>query len=575
MLASAEKPREIARRLRVRSNCKLAKKRDTNLPSANSQDNANTVFNQRASRWISFALVLVVLLLFAGIRWRLRSMPLERDEGEYAYSGQLILQGIPPYQLAYNMKLPGTYYAYAVVLRVFGETVAGIHLGVLLVNGITTLLVFFLARRLYGDLPAVAAAASYALLSTSEAALGLSGHATHFVVLMAVPGLWFLLTARESRGLAKVFAAGLCMGLAFLMKQPGVVFIVFGVQEILWQGWKQSLGLKRVAARLGVYSAGVAIPYLLTCVVLYRAGVFGKFWFWTVSYAREYGTSLGPLAGLKNLILFGADRLSGGWVVWCFAVIGIVAVLLELRAKALLSFEISLLFWSFLGVSVGFYYREHYFIVMFPAVSLLAAKAVKWCSEQLAQRLRVKEIIAVPAILFAAGFLLALYTQRAEFFQLNAQQVVRHQYGGNPFPEAVEFGNYIREHSAADAKIAVLGSEPEICFYAQRRSATGYIYTYPLMEEQRYASRMQQEMTDEVEAAKPEYLVGVLVAQSWLRRPGSDTAILSWAQKYIAENYRVVGVADIAMTTTYRWDEQAEGYVPRSSYSMILYKRKI
>jgi hypothetical protein len=252
-----------------------------------------------------------------------------------------------------------------------------------------------------------------------------------------------------------------------------------------------------------------------------------------------------------------------------------VAAVLELRAKALLSFEIGLLIWSFLGVSVGFYYREHYFIVMFPAVALLAAQGVKWCGEQLSRRVRIKGIITVPAIVFAAGFLLAFYAQRAEFFQLNAQQVVRHQYGGNPFPEAVEFGKYIREHSDADAKIAVLGSEPEICFYAQRRSATGYIYTYPLMEEQRYASRMQQEMMEEIEAAKPEYLVGVLVAQSWLRRPGSDTAILAWAQKYIADHYRVVGVADIALATTYRWDEQAAGYVPRSNYSMILYKRKI
>jgi hypothetical protein len=48
------------------------------------------------------------MLLFAAIRWCLRDMPLERDEGEYAYAGPLILQGIPPYQIAYNMKLPGT-----------------------------------------------------------------------------------------------------------------------------------------------------------------------------------------------------------------------------------------------------------------------------------------------------------------------------------------------------------------------------------------------------------------------------------------------------------------------------------
>ena len=59
------------------------------------------------------------------IRVRLLEMPLERDEGEYAYAGQLLLQGIPPYELAYNMKLPGTYFAYAAGMAVFGQTIGG------------------------------------------------------------------------------------------------------------------------------------------------------------------------------------------------------------------------------------------------------------------------------------------------------------------------------------------------------------------------------------------------------------------------------------------------------------------
>ena len=64
----------------------------------------------------------VVILFFALIRFHLRECPLERDEGEYAYAGQLMLQGIPPYQLAYSMKLPGTFAAYAVILAIFGQT---------------------------------------------------------------------------------------------------------------------------------------------------------------------------------------------------------------------------------------------------------------------------------------------------------------------------------------------------------------------------------------------------------------------------------------------------------------------
>src|SRR5499433_4249831 len=97
-------------------------------------------------RW-EYVAICVVILLVSGIRFRLRDFPLERDEGEYAYAGQLILQGIPPYQLAYNMKLPGTYAAYALMMAVFGQTPSGIHIGVILVTSACVLLVFAIARR--------------------------------------------------------------------------------------------------------------------------------------------------------------------------------------------------------------------------------------------------------------------------------------------------------------------------------------------------------------------------------------------------------------------------------------------
>ncbi len=46
------------------------------------------------------ALVVIVFALVIAIRIRLLRIPLERDEGEYAYAGQLMLQGIPPSKLA-------------------------------------------------------------------------------------------------------------------------------------------------------------------------------------------------------------------------------------------------------------------------------------------------------------------------------------------------------------------------------------------------------------------------------------------------------------------------------------------
>jgi len=38
----------------------------------------------------------------------------------------------------------------------------------------------------------------------------------------------------------------------------------------------------------------------------------------------------------------------------------------------------------------------------------------------------------------------------------------------------------LRAHTAPTERIAVIGSEPQIYFFAQRHAATGYIYMYAL-----------------------------------------------------------------------------------------------
>src|SRR5262245_2429845 len=125
------------------------------------------VMIQRAA-WAVLALTILIVVI---ARVRLRDMPLERDEGEYAYAGQLMLHGIPPYKLAYNMKLPGSYVAYAATMAVFGQSPAGIHLGLAVVNVATIVLMFFLGRRLLDSVTGAVAALVFGLMSTSPALL--------------------------------------------------------------------------------------------------------------------------------------------------------------------------------------------------------------------------------------------------------------------------------------------------------------------------------------------------------------------------------------------------------------------
>ncbi len=150
----------------------------------------------------------------------------------------------------------------------------------------------------------------------------------------------------------------------------------------------------------------------------------------------------------------------------------------------------------------------------------------------------------------------------------------RFMYASNPFPEAIQVADYIRNHSAKDSRIAVLGSEPEIPFYAKRHSVTGYIYTYALMENQPFALTMQNELIHDVETNHPEYVVVVGSNSSWLRTPNSASRIFDWWSAYGLQYYKVVGLADIVSMdhTEYRWDDVGT-YKPQSPNLVVVYKR--
>jgi 4-amino-4-deoxy-L-arabinose transferase-like glycosyltransferase len=241
----------------------------------------------RRAGWGVLALcAMVALVVF--VRLRLLQIPLERDEGEYAYAGQLMLEGVPPYQMAWNMKLPGTYAAYATIMALFGQSIGGIHLGFLFANLGALALLFFIARRLTGFWGAVMACASYALMSLSPGVLGLAGHATHLVTLAALGGLWLLLRARETGSGAGLFWSGLCFGLAFLCKQPGACFGLFGFCLTLRDAARmRPVAWRRLLRNSGLFSAGMILPFALTCLILWRLGTFERFWFWTITYARR------------------------------------------------------------------------------------------------------------------------------------------------------------------------------------------------------------------------------------------------------------------------------------------------
>ena len=118
------------------------------------------------------------------------------------------------------------------------------------------------------------------------------------------------------------------------------------------------------------------------------------------------------------------------------------------------------------------------------------------------------------------------------------------RYGDELFPECKRVARLIAEDTSPGDRIVVLGSEPEIYFYARRRSAIEPMYMYPLLEPHDFAESMQRKAIRQIESIRPEYVVFVNAPMIWLMKPGSKGLILDWMNAYVPEHYDLVGRAD-------------------------------
>ncbi|HWY76265.1 MAG TPA: glycosyltransferase family 39 protein [Verrucomicrobiae bacterium] len=534
-----------------------------------------TIFKLRISRLWAPAALFVIIVFVAAVRYRLRDMPLERDEGEYAYGGQLILDGIPPYALAYFMKFPGVHFAYAILMSLFGQTTAGIHLGFLAVNAATILLVYLLGKRLIGRGAGVAAAAVYAIMSLSPAVLGFAAHATHFVVFCALGGILLLLRAIDSGRLAECFLSGVLLGISILMKQPGAFFLLFGLVVVMCtEATRRPFQLPALLTKTIAFIIGGGLPLVVTCLLLWWAGVFRQFWFCTVTLVRTYATT--NSFGEGRRLLYGYIHLLLGYdaVFWILGGLAMIVLLFDGKAGRARPFIIGLVLFSGIAASQGLYFRPHYFVMMLPGLALAIGAGLNLVYRLMGSWLKLNW--GLPAAALAVLLAGAVWAHREMFFQIAPDEACRKTYAGHPFCESVVMANYIREHTAPGCRVAVLGSEPQIYFYAHRLSATGYIYTFEMMGANPLATTLQNDMIQQIESTKPEIMVVVKCFFSWGNRDGSNNLIFNWADDYWDKHYDVEGVADFPYSepSKYYWGADAAHHAKGQSQCLYLLRRK-
>ena len=331
------------------------------------------------------------------------------------------------------------------------------------------------------------------------------------------------------------------------MKQPGFFFGAFGALLLILRRREESPKTPLIKA-LSAYTAGFVFPYAAVCFTFYEAGVWGQFWFWTHKYASIYASRLDFNTG-RWLFKYNFGLICHYYTfLWICAGLGAVFVFLKREYREYWIFFETFLIFSFLALSAGLYFRRHYFVLLLPASSLLIGVAVRNFHKILSKIIGKPTISACMAVgLFIAISVDPFVRQYVQFKTSSFERVSRLIYGTNPFPESIRIAEYINSHTSPNDKIAVIGSEPQIYFYAKRPSATSHIYMYPLMETHKYAGTMQSELINQIEDARPKYVVYVDIPTSWLVTPDSEVLIFDWAKRYLRENYTKAMIVEVRM----------------------------
>jgi hypothetical protein len=525
-------------------------------------------------KYSHFFVLFLILLFVAIIRIRLFSVPLDRDDGGWAYAGWLMAKNLNPYFGFYDKIFPGVFFIFAVIIKIFGNNAQGVHAGLLFINALTIIFVFLLADGIYGKWPACAAALFFGASSLSEKVLGFSANTEHFVVFFVVIAAFFIARGVMKDRLTYILMAGLSAGAALLVKQTAAINVIF-FALYLPAYFVLEKDPRRLIKYLLAYIAGSAILPAAALAYIAITGQFGNFWYLAVKFALFYAGKLDLVSGINGFLVRAPRYMASVMPFLLFAFAGYAAAVNDSGLKRHELFTGMFFLSCFAATSAGLFYREHYFILSLPAAALLTARASSSYYGLLGRWKKSFDPGFVVAAAVFACFLFYVNCEKKYLFFDTPDFICRESFRGNPFNEAPEIAKYLKAHTAPGDRIAVLGSEPEILFYAERASATGFVYMsyFTFSEDARLF--FEKKAISEIEYSAPEYIVFVKVPISWMMSPATEKYIFGWCGQYL-KHYEKTGVIEMVdmYRTDYTWGKRANNYISSRGSIIEVYKRK-
>ena len=489
-----------------------------------------TGLRRRPSARQTILVVVGLILIAAAVRIPLLGIPLERDEGEYAYIAWRLGHNELPYRDWVDQKPPAVFWTYRAALVLPFDPIRAVHLATLLFSAASSCALFFLALRFMNRFWALVAAALFTLLSADPFAQGTAANTEVFMLLPLILSQIALLKAADNpRNVLLMIVCGALTGIAIAFKQVAALnwFLLIALYPIFagaekrrrnslaFAAWSIA-GVVAVAGFVAVYFwIHHGLTELVDNVFTHNLEYIGAMtWSDRLQFCSETLTRLGRTEVLA----------------WIFSAAGLIALIVAGKGKWF-AFLAGWLITSTIGVSASGYFFPHYFQQLLLPLALISVFGALWLSE-----LRPWRTSWIPGALFSLLLaLLPLKTLWPFWFSYTSADAVRAIYPGNFFSEMPEFAARIAQVTSSEQRVFVFGAEPELLFYAQRVSATRYIFLFPLYGPYRNAREKQIAAADEIQRATP--AAAVYVPNDLFFNPGSDQYFTDWTLSYLEQNF--------------------------------------
>jgi hypothetical protein len=177
---------------------------------------------------------------------------------------------------------------------------------------------------------------------------------------------------------------------------------------------------------------------------------------------------------------------------------------------------------------------------MTPAVALASGWAIGLASE--IRLVQSRMVILAAAVTL---FVIPVWVNRDYFLERSPSMISRNHFSMNPFPESPELSKYLASNTSLNDRVFIFGSEPQILFQAERKSATPFVMIYPLTREYPRYQEFQNQVWQDISGALPAFILVVNVPTSVLWDGNAELTLAQRLETLIQSRYRLEAVMPI------------------------------